>query len=440
LGSFRTQQEFIELNGAKMNSPVTDLQLAQANQFSNAIIEHDLVSVIIPNYNHAQYLSDAIQSVLNQTYHNFEIIVVDDGSTDNSREVIGRFGNQVRAIFQQNQGLSAARNTGIRVARGAYIGVLDADDMYEPNFMMILVSLLQNHPEADGIYCGYQFVDHLNNPLPQIEARSIPSDRLYQDLVDGNFLVPESMFVRRHCYETIGLFDESLRALEDVDMWLRITGQYKIIGTTHILTRHRILPGSMSTDPTRQFQNRLAVVKKHFGPEPLNDLAWTDAQRRAYGRAYLVSAVEYLQVHNETRAYECLCAMVNACPSLLAQLETLYELGCGDQPKGFRGHFASLNLEYNAQVLIRLLDKLFNDPQLTKLKNKRQAAYATAYYALGLLGYGKGHYQAARRFFLRAIRFEPKFIINQVLLVSLMKSLLGARAISWLKQKRQGLS
>jgi glycosyltransferase involved in cell wall biosynthesis len=423
-----------------MNLPMTDSQVAHADQPPDTIGGEDLVSIIIPNYNHAQYVGDAIQSVLDQTYRNFEIIVIDDGSTDNSREVIGRFGNSIRAIYQQNQGLSAARNTGISAAKGAYIGVLDADDMYEPDFMSTMVSLLQDHPDANGIYCGYQFVDHWNNPLPQIEARSVPPDRLHQALVDGNFLVPESMFVRRYCYEVIGFFDESLRALEDLDMWLRITSQCKIIGTTHILTRHRILPGSMSTDPTRQFQNRLAVVRKHFGPEPAHDRAWTDTQRRAYGRAYLVSAVEYLQVHNETRAYECLCTMVNACPSLLTHLDTFYELGCGDQPKGFRGDFASLNLEYNAQVLIRLLDRLSNDPQMSKFKDEWRVAYAKAYYALGLLGYGKGHYQAARRFFLYAIKFEPKFMVKPAVVVSFVKSLLGARAISWLKQKRQALS
>ena len=159
-----------------------------------------LASVIIPNYNHAQYLGDAIQSVLDQTYRNFEIIVVDDGSTDNSREVVAGFGDQVNYIWQENRGLSAARNTGIRRAKGTYIGLLDADDMYEPDFLSTLVSELETDPHAAGIYCGYRFVDHLNHPLPQIESRSIPDDRLFEALVDGNFLVPESMLRRTYCY------------------------------------------------------------------------------------------------------------------------------------------------------------------------------------------------------------------------------------------------
>jgi glycosyltransferase involved in cell wall biosynthesis len=398
--------------------------------------QNPAVSIIIPNYNHAQYIGDAINSVLNQTSSDYEIIVVDDGSHDKSREIIDRFGGRVRAIYQQNQGLSAARNTGINAAQGKYIGVLDADDMYEPEFVSTLVSRLESQPDADGIYCGYRFVDHLNNPLPQIEAREVPPEKLYWALVDGNFFVPESMFVRKHCYDKVGLFDTSLRALEDFDMWLRITSQFKVIYTTKVLTRHRILPGSMSTDPTRQFQNRLSVIKKHFGAEPAPGGAWSEAQRRAYGRAYLVSAVEYLQAHNESRAFECVYAMVNACPSLLTRMETFYELGCGDQPKGYRGELASVDLEQNFQVVLRLLEKLSHAPELHEFKSLKWIAFANAYYAFGLFAYGQDKTKAARRFFFGAILYQPRFIFDRVVAGFVLRSLIGAKLIHWLKQLR----
>src|SRR6476661_4776701 len=92
-----------------------------------------LVSILIPNFNHAPYLGDAIGSVLAQSYDNVEVIVIDDGSTDASRAVAARFGNRIRYIWQENRGLSAARNRGIRAATGEYIGLLDADDLYEPD-------------------------------------------------------------------------------------------------------------------------------------------------------------------------------------------------------------------------------------------------------------------------------------------------------------------
>ena len=154
--------------------------------------------------------------------------MVDDGSTDNSREVIAQFGDKVQYIHQKNAGLSAARNTGIKASKGALIGVLDADDMYKSIFLSTLVAALQENPDADGVYCGYQFVDHKNNLLPQIEARPVDHDKLYDALLDGNFFVPESIFLRRYVYDNVGLFDETLRACEDWDVWLRVTKKYKI--------------------------------------------------------------------------------------------------------------------------------------------------------------------------------------------------------------------
>ena len=285
----------------------------------------DLVSIVIPNFNHGKYIGQAIQSVLCQDYPNFEIIVVDDGSTDNSSEVVAQFGEKVHYIWQKNQGLSAARNTGIRASNGQYIGVLDADDLYEPNFISTMMSNLKSQSDADGIYCGYQFVDENNRLLPQIEARSIPETGLYRALLDGNFLVPESVLVHRYCYSKVGDFDPLLSACEDWDMWLRITSQYKIISTSKILTRHRTLPGSMSSNPSRMLSNRLAVLNKHLGPlshgiEPVSSM-----NRRAYGRAYLSSCIEYLQYGSRENAFECLQNMSITCPSLLAELDTFYQ-------------------------------------------------------------------------------------------------------------------
>ncbi len=353
------------------------------------VSDNSIVSIIIPNYNHAQFVGDAINSVLDQDYRNFEIIVVDDGSTDNSHEVINNFGDQVRYIWQENQGLSAARNTGIKHAKGSYIGVLDADDMYEPAYLSTMMSALLENPTADGIYCGYQFVDQSNNPLPQIEARAIPSNELYHVLLDGDFLVPESMFVRRYCYDWAGPFDTSLRACEDWDMWLRISKKFKIIHITQILTRHRILHGSMSTDPERMLIYRLAVLRKQVGSEPVNENGKTDLRRRGYGRAYLGSCVEYLQAGDQARANECFQRMATVCPTLLTELDTFYQLGCGEQPKGFMGSFSRLDVDLNSRTLMSMLKRLFTELDVPEMvKCNQRMAFARAYHALGLLSYG----------------------------------------------------
>lgn len=398
----------------------------------------NLVSVIIPNYNHAAYVADAIRSVLGQTFRNFEIIVVDDGSTDNSREVISGFGSRVHAIWQENRGLSAARNAGIRVAEGTFVGVLDADDMYEPNYLSTLVPILEAYPDAQAVYCGYQFVDHHNHPLPQREARLVQNGQLYQALVEGNFLVPESMLVRRHCYEMVGPFDETLRALEDLDMWLRISSRFNVLSSTEILTRHRVLTDSMSADTTRMFEYRLAVIRKHFGLEPPKYSEWTEAQRWAYGHAYLTSTVEFLQSQNQTRAYNCILEMAKIYPDLLVRFNTFFQIGLCDQSKGFLGDLKNVNSRRNAHVLFGLLDRLFNEPEFkSKPKRFRHSAYAKACFALGTISYGGRRFRDTRNFLFRAVRETPRLVFDYTLVLIFLKSLAGVRFVNWLKVKKQ---
>ena len=351
------------------------------------IDQNPLVSVIIPNYNHARFLGDAIRSVLDQDYKNVEIIVVDDGSTDNSRDIAGQFGEQIHYIYQTNAGLSAARNTGIRVSNGSLIGVLDADDMYEPGYLSTLVAELQSNLDADGIYCGYQFVDQENNLLPQIEARPVASELLYEVLLDGNFFVPESIFLHRHVYEKVGLFDEALRACEDWDVWLRVTKKFKIIHSHEILTRHRILAGSMSTDPLRMLTARLTVLSKHVGEEPTE--SGLSITHRAYGRAYLGSCVEYIQYGDGDRAYECFQKLTKVYPILLTEVDTFYQLGCGAQPKGSMGDLSSLNVKESSLPLLAMMKKLFADSGISReMKGTERSVYSTMYFSLCLLAYG----------------------------------------------------
>ena len=395
----------------------------------------NLVSVIIPNYNHARFLGDAINSVLIQDYKNIEIIVVDDGSTDDSAEMVGQFGERVNYVYQENAGLSAARNTGIRASHGAFIGVLDADDMYEPAYVSTLVGALEASPEAAGVYCGYQFVDHENNLLPQIENRPVLSDELHEALLDGNFFVPESIFLRRYVYDDVGPFDEELRACEDWDVWLRVTKKYKIIHIPEILTRHRILPESMSTDPLRMLTNRLAVLKKHVGDEP--STGDSSLLNRAYGRAYLGSCVEYLQYGDRERAYECFRKMANIYPDLLTETDTYYQLGCGDQPKGSMGDLGSLNVKNSSLPLLDMMKSLFIDPEASDaVKGLERASRAQSCFVLGLLAYNTREFSEARRFFLRAIMNEFKLLFNGQLISLWLKSLLNPNWVDWLKSVR----
>ncbi len=393
------------------------------------------VSVIVPNYNHAAYLPDALDSILAQRYPDFEIIVVDDGSTDHSREVIDGYGERVRPIFQENQGLSAARNSGIRVARGEYIALLDADDLYEPDFMRVMAGALAADPAAAAVFCGYRFVDEQNRALPQVEARPVPAELVFPALADGNFLVPESMLVRRGCYEKLGLFDPALTACEDWDMWLRIARSARVISTAAVLTRHRVLPGSMSTDPTRMLTNRLAVLEKHFG-QAASGAPADPARGRAYGRAYLGAAVEFLQTGDRPQAGRCLLEMAAACPTLLTELPTFYELALGSQPKGSRGDFASAPAAAEANLL-GLLDDLFESNEIADAARiHRQTALARAYEALGRIAYGARRFKEARRLLSRSVA-AARGQVSPALIPFWLKSYLPPRWIETVRNFRK---
>src|SRR5918996_212462 len=115
------------------------------------------VSVVIPTYNYGRYLPEAVESVLHQTFPDLEVIVVDDGSTDDTRELIGRFGDKVCYIYQRNQGLPAARNTGIRAARGEYVGFLDSDDLWLPGKLALQVPRLDSRQAVGLVYADALF-------------------------------------------------------------------------------------------------------------------------------------------------------------------------------------------------------------------------------------------------------------------------------------------
>jgi len=183
-----------------------------------------LVSVIMPVYNCGRYIGEAIESVLIQTYPKFELIIVDDGSTDNTREEILRYDDErIRYICQENKGPSSARNRAIKQARGQYIMPLDADDMMVPHFIISHLKEFERYPEADLVYCDVLLIDASGNPI-RIMIKSEYQDRRYliRDLFQyGHPIIPFRLGIRRSVFDKIGPYDETLMIAEDYDMLRR---------------------------------------------------------------------------------------------------------------------------------------------------------------------------------------------------------------------------
>jgi cellulose synthase/poly-beta-1,6-N-acetylglucosamine synthase-like glycosyltransferase len=239
------------------------------------------VSAIIPTYNYGRYLSRAIESVLVQQYPIEEIIVVDDGSTDNTRAVVESFGERIRYIHQSNQGISAARNNGIGIAKGDWIAFLDADDWWMPEKIRLQMEVAVREPEAALIYTGAWRItpDGSRELLAATAVRQLWPTLRYCNCVSGG----SSAIVRRDALVAEGGFDENLRACEDWDMWIRLARKYKFAMVPAPVTAIAVWPQSVSSHP----ENMLSNMEKMLDKTILSDLT---GLRRSLWRRRIWSA------------------------------------------------------------------------------------------------------------------------------------------------------
>ena len=181
-----------------------------------------IVSIIIPTYNRAGMLKEAIDSVLAQDYSDFELIVVDDGSTDETPQILNCYGGKIKRICQRNQGVSAARNRGIAAASGGFMAFLDSDDLWLPGKLTIQAEFLRSTPAA--LICQTEEIWIRNG----VRVNPRKRHRKYSGMIFERSLAlclvsPSAVMVRRGLFDKFGLFDESLPACEDYDMWLRVS-------------------------------------------------------------------------------------------------------------------------------------------------------------------------------------------------------------------------
>jgi len=192
------------------------------------------VSVVLPTYDSARFLGKAIQSVLDQTFQDWELIVVDDGSTDNTRDVVAAFQDpRIRYVHQENRGAAAALNAGLRLARGAYVAFLGADDRWLAEKLALQVAQLDGLPSKVGmVYADLHLVNLEDGTILGrfLDGREPPRGRVLSQLVrtEGSFIHPCASLIRREVFDRVGLFDEGLRTHEDWDLWIRIATAYEV--------------------------------------------------------------------------------------------------------------------------------------------------------------------------------------------------------------------
>lgn len=200
------------------------------------------ISVIIPTYNRSDLLREAIASVLIQSCQDFEVVVVDDGSTDDTRAVVRSFNSpKISYFFQENCGRSAARNTGIRLAGGEYIAFLDSDDIFMPNKLELQAGFLDENDSYGMVYSYAKNVDEDGQYLTHHYDGDL-SGVIYPDMlfIKNNFITTPTVMVRSKILSEVGGFDVRMHMCEDLDLWRRIARKYKVMQLTEFLAHIRI--------------------------------------------------------------------------------------------------------------------------------------------------------------------------------------------------------
>lgn len=225
------------------------------------------VSIVICAYNAAPFIADTLRSVIAQTFQDFEAIIVNDGSTDNTEAVIAPFLSEAQQLIylkQENKGPAAARNTALRNARGRYIAILDSDDVWMPTYLETMVSLMQSNPSVDLYYPNAVFFGgtHLDGLIYQ-EFRPSSEPVTIEKFLKRECHVFISCLFKREILNAVGLFDEALRGSEDFDLWLRMLQHgYRFAFTREILVRYRAQPNSLSAGSAGFLQQVIAALRK----------------------------------------------------------------------------------------------------------------------------------------------------------------------------------
>lgn len=242
-----------------------------------------LVTVVIPVYNHEAYVLETLDSVFAQTFRDFEVVVVNDGSPDRTGELLRPLAEagRIRYIEQRNQGPAVARNRGISEARGEFVAILDDDDLWPPDRLSWQFETLSQHSEAVVVYGQVEFVLdgkslglHPMGPAPC-------GDVFDAFLGNGWIQSPGQALIRRRALERIGGFDAGIWGTDDWDLWLRLSQQGEFCYCPRVSLRYRLHENNASRNFLRMYHNGLRVVYKHFGRRPTrqNYRRWVSARQ-----------------------------------------------------------------------------------------------------------------------------------------------------------------
>ncbi len=214
------------------------------------------VSVVIPTWNSAKFIGEALQSVFNQTFKDYEVIVVDDGSTDSTKQVIDGYESEIKYIFQKQGGPASARNRGIRESLGQYVAFLDADDVWLPSKLESQVRMFRQCPKMAMVFTE-NFVFNASGLCQNSlgKRRKLMKGDVAKNIFLYSGVVTSTVMVRSEVFNEVGLFEEELQLAEDDNMWIRIAANFEVGLIDEPLIRYRVHPQKISSDKIRLMES-----------------------------------------------------------------------------------------------------------------------------------------------------------------------------------------
>lgn len=284
-----------------------------------------LISIIIPVYNRAITIEATIDSVLQQTFSDFELIIINDGSTDSTLEILSRYSDPRIKVFSfSHAGAAVSRNRGLEQATGEYIAFLDSDDLWSPSKLAAQLKALQTHPEAAVAYSWTDYIDQWGN-WRKAGRHITVNGEAYTQMLLTNFLESGSNpLIRRDAVEVVGGFDESLTGGQDWDFYLRLAANFLLVNVPAVQVFYRLHGNSISANITRQEQQVLQVLNKAFSqaPESLQPL-----KRKSFALVYKYLACRIFEQQpsrsNGWKALRLIIIYAGYEPKLLEQLKLI---------------------------------------------------------------------------------------------------------------------
>lgn len=331
------------------------------------------VSVVIPAWNGERFVEQTLASVFAQTYTDYEIVVVDDGSTDGTRHILKRYEDRLRYIRQENAGQSAARNHGAKLARGVWLAFLDHDDCWEPTYLERILACFEAHPGAGLVAPGHRMLDAENRPLPRRRFKRSPGEwYTTQSLLDGDVGTILNPVIRREVFLEAGGYDTTICGPEDCELWLRLSFATEMLHLPEALLLYRTHEDNYSKNHLDNAREWLRILEKFEREHPefadahrrLMDHNWSKHYGRL-GRELLVRADDDASDRREARS-----ALLESIRREPLRVRRWFYLALTFLP-GITRPFAAWRRRE-----LKLHDRLYSSSQLAKLAQRRPGRHA----------------------------------------------------------------